>query len=264
MAMHRSERLTAWILSDRARALFGYFAIYLHATRDEADPRSGLTATRLKDLAVQIRLCSAGRAAAMLGLMRTAGYIARAPGDVDRRVRRLVPTERLHVMMRMRLGWQFEALSPLLPEAARALPQLDNLQFGYALVRALGDYFMAGFRLLDYAPELGLFAERDSGMIFLYSLLLAGTPGAAFPPEQPVPLVLSDTSRKLGVSRTHALRLIRDAEAAGLLTRTGARGEAVWLSPGVAEGAMNLFAVMFLYLASGARAALAEFEVRGA
>lgn len=258
--LHRGERLAGWILSDRARALFGYFALYLHATRIEGDPRSGLTATRLKALAVETKLCSAGRASAMLGLMRVAGYVAAAPGEADRRVRRLVPGERLHAMMRARLTRQFEAISPLLPEARQALALIGQTGFGAAMVRAMGDYFLAGFRILAHAPDLGLFAERSSGMVILFSLMLAGERDDAFPPERPVPISIAEMARRFGVSRAHVLRLIRDAEDANLLTRVGGRGEAVRLDGRVASAAMDMFAVMFLYLGTAARAALAEVE----
>jgi len=261
--MHRSERLVGWILSDRARAVFGHMALYLHATRDEGDPRSGLTASRLKDLAVETGLCSAGRAAAMLGLMRAARLVIAAPGEADRRVKRLLPTERMLDLVRIRTARQFEAVAPLLPEAERALALIHDTGFAYALVRALGDYFTAGFRILAHTPGLSLFAERDSGMIILFSLLLAGEGDGAFPPAGPVPVSIAETARRFGVSRTHVLRLLREAEAAGLLSRSGARGDAIVLHPRVIGSAMNFFAVIFLYLNSAARAALAEFEAGG-
>ena len=262
--LHRGERLAGWILSDRARALFCHMALYLHATRDESDPRSGLTATRLKQMAVETGLCSAGRAGAMLGLMRTAGYIMQAPGEEDRRVRRLAPGERMITMVRTRMTTQFEAVAPVLPEAGQALALMHDVEFNYALVRALGDYFTAGFRVLAHTPGLALFAERDSGMIILFGLLLAGDAGGDLPRAGPVPVSIAETARRFGVSRTHVLRLFRDAEEAGLMTRTGMRGEAIELHPQVTQSAMNFFAVIFLYLSAAARAALAEFEAKPA
>jgi AraC-like DNA-binding protein len=163
-------------------------------------------------------------------------------------------------MVRVRMTRQFEAVAPVLPEAGRALALMHDTEFNYALVRALGDYFSAGFRILAHTPGLALFAERSSGMIILFSLLLAGEAGDAFPPTAPVPVSIAETARRFGVSRTHILRLFREAEDTGLLTRTGAKGEAILLHPPVTHSAMDFFAAIFLYLASGARTALAEFE----
>src|SRR5918996_2350365 len=101
--LHQSGRLSNWILNDRARAWFGHALLYLHATARPDDPQSGLTPARIKDLAVEAGICSAGRAAAMLSLMRAAGYLERAPVTGDRRVRRLAPTAKLLHVQRQRL-----------------------------------------------------------------------------------------------------------------------------------------------------------------
>ena len=126
IALYRGGRLWNWVLSDRARALLGHAVLYLDATARPDDPRSGLTATRLKALCVETGICSAGRAGAMLGLMRMGRYVAPASAADDRRVRRLVPTERLLEMQRVRLKYQFEALAMLLPEGRDALRMLGR------------------------------------------------------------------------------------------------------------------------------------------
>src|SRR5262245_5657856 len=71
---YHGGRLMNWIMSDRARALLGYLAYYLDLAADGSG--SGLTPTRLKQACADTGLCSPGRAAAMLALMRAAGYMA--------------------------------------------------------------------------------------------------------------------------------------------------------------------------------------------
>lgn len=257
--LHRGGRLSGWILGDRARALFGFLLLNLHASARDDDPRSGLTASRVKETCVAIGLCSAGRAGAMLSLLHAAGYVTPVASAEDARVRRLIPTQKLIDMVRERIIGHFESVGPLVPEAVAALPLMHRDDFIYVMVRSLSDFFFAGFRLLQYAPDLGLFAERSAGMVILFDLLRAGEPGDGFPPQGPVAFSIADLARRYGVSRTHVLRLSREAEESGLLSRVGARGEAVQLSPGLARAAMDFFATMFLFLAAGASVALAEF-----
>jgi len=51
------------------------------------------------------------------------------------------------------------------------------------------------------------------------------------------------------VSRTHVLRLVRDAEAAGLLSRVGEKGEQVAFSPKLQQALRQLFAYIFQFSA---------------
>ena len=127
-----------------------------------------------------------------------------------------------------------------------------------AFARILGRHFRAGLRLLSHAPELLLFAERNAGMVILFSLLLAGEGDDSFPPARPVPVSISALGAKFGVSRKHVLTLLRDAENEGFLQRTGDRNDRVVLLPRVREGLQMFFATMFLYLARSAGEALTE------
>src|SRR5262245_26841788 len=87
---YHGGRLMNWIMSDRARSLLGYVAYYL-----ELAGGAGLTPTRLKQACVELGLCSPGRGAAMLALMRAAGYVALVTDPADKRVRRLAATDKL-------------------------------------------------------------------------------------------------------------------------------------------------------------------------
>jgi hypothetical protein len=254
IALHSGGGLAGWVLGDRARALFGYFALYLDATRDPEDPRSGLTPTRMKDVATQWRICSRGRAGAMLALMRAAGYVLPASAPGDGRVSRLVPTKKLLDLHRRRLQGQFEAMGDLLPGVQPALKHLHDQAFQYGLVLGLADYFTAGFRMLDHTPELKLFAERTAGMVILFSLRLNELEPS---PESSASASIAGLSRRFRVSRTHILRLLRDAERQELLSRIPG-SEGIALAQRARDALERFFAVMFLYFAAGARTALAS------
>lgn len=253
--LYQGGRLMNWIMSDRARALLGYMAYYLEVT-EGGDPRSGLTPTRLKQLCVETGLCSPGRAGAMLALMRAAGYLALVTDDADKRVRRLIATDKLKENLRSRLGRQLQAAAMVIPGVHNVAGLLGREDFERAMIRHLGNQFFAGFRVIMHAPRLTLFAEHNAGMMILFNLMLASPDG--FPPRGPVPSSIAGLARRFGVSRTHVLRLLRAAEAEKLIARTGEHYDRIVLEPPLVEGVLIMFATIYLYLVHCARAAQAE------
>jgi len=254
VALYQTSRLLNALLSDRARALFTHVALYLHY-RGMEPGRPGLTVSAMKDLCVQLRLCSPGRCEAILALMRAGGLLAAAP-DPDRRKRLLVPTEKLLALHRERWGSQFHAMRAVLPEADAYGAAVTEPDFVEAFASALVRRFIAGLRVLDNAPELELFAERNAGMMILYSLALTGAEGDTFPPIGPVGLSINALATRFSVSRKHVLTLLRDAEGQELLVRGGAGNSEVTLLPRGRDALEKLIATIFLYLALCADEAL--------
>jgi DNA-binding MarR family transcriptional regulator len=264
VTQYDGNRLLNQLLNDRGRGLFTLAALYLHYSRTPGDPGSGLTVGRMKDWCVERELCSRGRAEVMLGLLRARGYLAGASDPADRRLRVLVPTERLIALHRERFDQHFAAMERVLPQAMPARAALDEPRFMPAFTRCLGRHFDSGVRILGHSPELVLFAERNAGMIILFSLMLAGEADDTFPPTRPVPVSISGLGAKFGVSRKHVLTLLRDAEGEGYLQRTGERNDRLILLPRVHDAAQMFFASMFLFLAHCASEALAEIGPRSA
>ncbi len=254
VALYQGDRLLNALMSDRARALFTHVALYLHY-RGTGNGEPGLTVGAMKDLCTQIRLCSRGRCEAMLALMRAAGFFAAAP-DLDRRRRPLVPTEKLFALHRERWGTHFDALRQVLPEAVSYRAALENPEFVKAFVAMLGERFIAGLRILGHAPALEMFAERNAGMVILFSLALGGPEDGPFPADVPVDLSINALATRCSVSRKHVLTILRDAEAEGLLARGGAANNAVTILPRGREALQMFFATLFLYLAQCAEQAL--------
>ncbi|MBR1128363.1 hypothetical protein [Bradyrhizobium iriomotense] len=251
VAIYRTNKLLNLLLSDRARALFTHVALYLHFGRAE----SGLTVGAMKDLCVELGLCSRGRCEALLALMRAGGLLMAAPSP-DRRKRLLAPTEKLLALHRVRWARQFEAMRCLFPEAADYLAAVSSDAFTEAFATALGRRFVAGLRVLDNAPDLEPFAERNAGVVILFSLALSGNERDAFPPAAPVQLSINALAKTFSVSRKHVLSLLRDAEDRNLLVRSGAANNEVTLSPRGREALEQMLATMFLYLAQCADEAL--------
>ncbi|MBA3904749.1 MAG: hypothetical protein C0522_13940, partial [Rhodocyclaceae bacterium] len=252
--LYQGGRLLNWLMDDRGRLLFGYLALYLHFTRDPADPASGLTPTRMKAHCAELDICSPGRATAMLSLMRFAGYLAPAPAT-DRRVRGLVATDRLIGLLAERWRLHFTAMAPLLPEGEAALAVLDDQTFARAFTGAMVARFSFGFRFLKHVPDLGLFADRNAGMLILASLLSAGEVDDTVPPTRPVRVSISALARRFAVSRPHVLKLMRDAAEQRFIERVGPAGGSILILPRLSAAAENLFATMYLFLADCAREA---------
>ena len=254
VALYRSDRILNALMSDRARVLFSHVALYLHY-RGAENGEPGLTVGAMKDLCTQLKLCSRGRCEAMLALMRAAGYLAAAP-NLDRRRRPLVPTEKLFALHQDRWGTHFEALRQVLPEADCYRAALQDPEFIKAFVMTLGERFIDGLRILGHSPALEMFAERNAGMIILYSLALGGPEDGPFPAVVPVDLSINALATRCSVSRKHVLTILRDAEAEGLLVRGGPANNEVTLLPRGREELEMFFATLFLYLAQSAEEAL--------
>jgi len=262
-SMYHGRHLLNWLIDDRGRLLFGYLALYLDFTRYPDDPSSGLTSTRMKALCAEFDICSRGRATAMMSLMRFSGYLAPAIESVDRRQRRLVATDRLKELLVARWRTHFAAMAPLFPDGKAMLAALSHPQFIRFFVISLVEHFRAGFRPVQYAQGLGLFGERNAGILILMSLLCAGEAGDTMPPSRPVPLSISALARRFAVSRPHVLKLLRDASRDGWIERVGPDGESVLLSPALRQAAQNLFATMFLYFADCSHLAMAQMKEAG-
>lgn len=254
IALYRGDRILNALLSDRARALFPHVALYLHFA-EERDGEFGLTVGAMKDMCVQLGLCSRGRCEAMVALMRAVGLLASAP-NLDRRRRPLVPTDKLLALHRERWGAQFDAMSAAIPAAVAYRAALNDPVFVKTFVLELGRRFIAGMRVLDGAPELESFAERTAAMVILFSLALGGGPDQPFPPVDAVPLSINGLATRFSVSRKHVLTLLRDAEEQGLLARGGAGNDAITILPRGRKAVERMLATMFLYMAECADVAL--------
>jgi AraC-like DNA-binding protein len=244
---HQGDSLLNLLVSDRGRNFAAGMALHLHFASEEGGP--ALTPAALKAVVQREGVCSPGRATAVVALMQWGGYlVAETHGG---RVRRLVPTERLLALHRDRWALQLESLAPMFPRAAEVRRRLTEPKVLRAFAGAQAALFLAGFRAADFAPEVALFAERNAGMVILFSLLLA-EPGAGEPP-----LSLKALARRFRVSRPHVTRLFQEAARAGLFTSADPAAGAALLSPALRDGLERLFAVLFLLNAHCAEQALA-------
>jgi len=253
--LYQGNRLVNLIINDRGRYVLSMFALHLHYSRRPDEPTSGLTAGRLQAMCVQESVCSFGRAGALINLLRWTGYLAPAPTSQDRRVRLLMPTEKLIEMHRERWRRQLRAVALVLPEAGDALSHFDHPAFDPAFTAAQASDFLGGFRLLNDAPDVQFFADRNAGLFILFSIVLAGAPDDAVPPTRLVTVSASALAKRFHVSRSHVIKLLREAVDAGLLERPGPANE-FRMTPRLREATQVVLATLQAFTAGAARAAL--------
>jgi hypothetical protein len=252
----RGNRMLNTMVSDRIRLFISMHAVYLHSLSRPNDPHSGLTVSRMIALCTEQKFCSPGRAKAVLMLMRVLGHLAPAPNEADRRLRRLVPTEALMALHRERSRRLFEAIAMVLPEHAETASALSHPDFTAFYLCRYCERFLAGFRFVDFAPEIRHFMDHNAGFIILGHIMLSGDADDSYPPTRPLPVSLSALSRRFGVSRRHVRRLLEKAEQEGLLEMLD--GNLVQLSPRLAQAANDFMAAHFLIAADSAQGALAD------
>lgn len=257
----QGNRVVNAFITDRARFLISIFAVHYHRTARAGDPLSGLTVSQIRKTCSEQGFCSPGRGEAMVVLMRFFGYLAPMPDSTDRRLRRLAPTERLFALHRDRCGYTFDAIARLLPDGEEAQAAMASPAFMPAFLSQLARTYLAGLYYVDHVPEMQLFLDRNAGLMLLFSLCLAASPGDCFPPAEQVSVSLSAAARSFGVSRGHLRKLLKDAVAMGYLARSS-DGEAFRFLPALVQGLKRGMAMYLVHNAHCARLALNEVGAR--
>jgi AraC-like DNA-binding protein len=262
LELYRRRPILNLVMNDRGRMAVSHIALHLHYSADPADPGSGLTTNRFKQVCAEAGLGSPGRAVAILALMRFAGLLVPAAASQRGQRRRLVPTEAFLALQRDRLRQGFTALAHLRPEGARGLALLGSDDFLARFMRALGEELQSSSRPILLAPRMAFFFERNAGAMILLSLLLSGSPTDTMPPSRAVAVSLADLARRFSVSRTHVTRLFVDAETEGLLQRDAVDRTRYRMAPVLRETVIIFTAALLALLTRCIAAALDERNVR--
>lgn len=251
LSMYRRRPILNRVLNDRGRVAVSYIALYLHYTG------SGLTTNRFKQTCAQAGFGSPGRAVAMLALMRFAGMLIPAEATQRGQRQRLLPSDSFMELQleRMRIG--LASLSHVAPEGTIGLARLKEPGFTGNLVRHIGEALTAGAQPLRYAPRLGFFFDRNSGITVLLALTLAGAPGDTLPPTGPLPVSIADLARRFAVSRAHVARVLAAAEEEGLLQRDPSAASSYRMTQALREAMVTFTAALLLLLARSTAAAIA-------
>ncbi|WP_186420517.1 hypothetical protein [Bosea sp. CS1GBMeth4] len=227
------------------------YIFYLDFCRDQNDPASGATLTRVQDYCVKYRLAGPRKVAALLGVIQAAGYCTREVALVDARVKIFVPTAKA-----------IAALNGILSPAIEAVQTLDGTdEYGRFLDRnpkaicaisAFGfqHLYLNGLKIIDGIPSLRQFFEMSGGLKLLFSLY------AQRNSENVVVCNASNISKSFGVSRTQMQRVMSLAEGLGYLKLGEPLGRRIELLPPIVALIEAYISVHLAVLAIGARRAI--------
>lgn len=226
--LHRGNQLLNLLGNDRGRFVMIHMIFYLAA-------RGELTTNRFKAVCVQMGACSAGRAAAMLSLLRYVGFVT--AGEPARRgqPQRLVPTEGFTTSQRERWRNLFAAAALISPLGVEGLARIDDPAFFDRYAAAMGQWALDGRRAIDNAPALESLVEKTGGMLLLLMIFVAADGVAG----RPAALAVGPAAHKLGVSRAHIARVLREATDLGFVTRLGPDADLA-MTPALLETVIRL------------------------
>jgi len=234
------------IISDLGRFVIGNLALYLHYSRDPADPSSGLAASRLKALCAEQKVCSKGRALAAMALMRNAGDLVPATCQVNQRLRLLVPTEKLINACRQYWEAIFRGVAVVIPRRSDAIAALQCEDVLAAFLRTFGGYFCAGMRMFKPGTGLTPFAQRDAALAILLSLLVASEQNRRAGSAPAVRISIAEFGRRFGVSRPQVVRVLDNAVDASLIERSGRDGLEIMVLPRLRRVTEDFYVTAFL------------------
>jgi hypothetical protein len=229
------------IINDLGRLIIGNLALYLHYSRNAADPSSGLSANRLIALCAEQNVCSRGRALAVMALMRHAGDLVPAQRQLDHRLRILVPTDKLISACRQYWEAIFCGMAVVIPGRSDAMVALQYEQILGAFIQVFGGYFCAGMRMFKRGTGLTPFAQCNAAFAILLSMLVASEQNGGT-----VRIVIAELARRFGVSRPQVVRVLDKAVAASFVERSGPDGLQIKVLPQLRSVTLDFYVTAFL------------------
>jgi hypothetical protein len=206
------------------------YTLYLHDTREPANPTSGLTLSNLQRICALQKCASKGRVLAILSLMRVGGYVRQQKSEADSRIKHLEPTKKFLTIVE---GWNnriLQIIDAVNPDNALAAAHLQNPQIGRNMRTRGAEGLLAGFKLLGPFPEVFHFVSSDGGWMLLLHCVAEALRLGDYKQIAPVTVDLAAFGKRFSVSRSHLRRLLESAHAQGLLTAPPRNGSDIRLS----------------------------------
>lgn len=235
---HTARSFADFPSQDIFRLYYALFIVYLDLTGE-------VTRTRIEKFCAELGLASPGRVAAILRHLERIGYVALDPLQADRRSRRYRPTPALIEDFGGSQISELETLALLEPEAEDVIRNFYDPAGFRAYVLGFSAGIVSVIRQRDN-NALSHFSDRNGGMGMLLEVMATAEEGDTFPPQGPLRISLAGLAKQMRLSRNHAFRLFKDAEAKGLLRRDG---RFVWLGETLRFQIALFFALLYAGLA---------------
>ena len=243
----QNNRKTARVLIDIHRAIVGLFVLYL-------DAHGTVTHAAVRDFCVAVGLTTPGRATAVMSNLKTIGYIVPDSVQTDRRSRRYVLSQETRAFFAEAFRRQMVSLSYVVPQTLTVAERIEDPEIFKAIVLDVCNGLADAARRGD-TTILSPIEARNGGIGIIYRLCVSGQPDDVFPPRRPVPLSINALASEFQVSRPHVRKLLRDAEAAGLVRRDEA-ASTIALEESFRKAIAEHHAVVLMGYAHAARAAM--------
>ncbi|ENN86545.1 hypothetical protein RHSP_64218 [Rhizobium freirei PRF 81] len=244
------------IISEEARYMISVAWLAMHHSRDPHDPSSGATTTRLQAFAARFGLAGPNRVAALVAIMRHAGWLQQRHVASDRRIKLIEPTARgLAVAEAMTVA----TLRPM----QLLSNEHDYLQIMRADPEFVGRYYAESMRLYESGcrialalPEFDLFGKQNAGREVMFKLWIAMTNKGPVEPTV-VSCAYNQLAKSFGVSRGHIRRMIEKGQGQGLFVVRAPGGQAIEILPRFIHLHLTLTSLEFALMIRAANAAAA-------
>ena len=243
-ALSAMDDETRWLTADVGRASLCASLLIL-------DALGAASAVSLIATAAAYGFCSRGRVMSFLQYAQARGRVSVPSGHEPWTQRRLMVNVSFETPFRRMMQMRMRAMALIAPELAGAAERLDDPAAHQALLAATGLMMNSAPAIFAGPPTpITLFMQRDGGMDILRDLT-ASQPAERARYLDWAPLSRLALARRNNVSRTQVTRVLRDAEAAGLLT---AGKDRVDFSPALSDDALRhlAFTTQSVRLASAA------------
>jgi DNA-binding MarR family transcriptional regulator len=221
MDLYDNDPFLNRLLIEAGRAVIFGLVMCLWADYDPRDRATWPTGTRLKAQLEQFGLASPRHVDSILARLVATDFVVLRTAEEDRRVRLIEPTERMFAHDLATLLPFYRALDRLFGEA-RYRDILDgDRQTHLAQRKASIAIFPWSARILSQNTDIMQFFTRPSAFHVLFKFIELDATG----PEKPVrEISFTELGERFGMSRSHVRNVLRDAEDAGLMERSGPRG----------------------------------------
>ena len=228
LALYEHKPFLNRLLLEASRAVLPAVIMCLYARYDEADRSTWPTLRLVTDAMAAYRLASASRVEDLVSRLVETGYLEQRVAPQDRRVRILLPTEKLIAQDQDFLVSHHLPLQILFPDPGYAPIMTRDRAFQLKERLVSVDLFASSAQIMAGNPVMMLFLGRDAGIMILIKMIeMSGQNRGA----EPLKISYSDLGGRFGVSPTHVRKLLEQAEKIDLVHLTKAGGRFVELKP---------------------------------
>lgn len=238
----------------------------LHFNRDPARPTTGITASRLLEIAIRTGAASRNTAAAHLAELIAYKLVEDAPDCSSKRVRPLVMTERTEAAMALWFRAHLTGLDAL--DGGDRVARLDADPDLFPRAHGRAAAVLVDNPAWNTPPEsVGAFVWTDSGSNVLHDLF-SHIPEPADSIDGRIaigPYSLTALAERYRLSLTSVRRLFQKAEALGVIGWEGStRSRRLWIGETLVQDHAGWQAVKFAAIAQAFAEALAERDAEAA